>query len=175
MQLTDHFPGETLRSLNGNQTSTVNRRVNIARTLHLPCRGLGNFMEALQRIRHRKAWDHRLLARAKSINHARNQLRGNQRAGCIMNQDGAVIAQSGRYLGKRLESCRNGSLPGQRGTRNNSHNIAKFGSIKKCLELIKAIWWRCHNRKVNTTGMKVPERMLNQRHSVEVNQSFRAI
>ena len=175
MQLTDHFPGETLRSLNGNQTGTVNRRVNIARALHLPCRGLGNFMEALQRIRHRKAGDHRLLTRTKSRNHARNQLRGDQRAGCIVNQDGAVIIQSVHRLGKRFESSRDGSLPGQGGTRNNADNIAKFSSIKKCLEFIKTIWRRCHNSTINATGMKVPKRVLNQRHSIEVNQSFRAI
>ena len=175
MQLTDHFPGETLRSLNGNQTRAVNCRVNIAGVLRLPCRGLGNFTEALQRIRHRKARDHRLLTRTKSRDHARNQLRGDQRAGCIVNQDGAVIIQSVHRLGKRLESSRDGSLSGQGRTGNNAHNIAKFDSIKKCAELIKVIWRRCHNSTINATGMKVPKRVFNQRHSAEVNQSFRAI
>ena len=85
MQLADHFPGEALRGLNCHQTGAVNRRLNIARALRLPCRGLGDLTEALQRIRYRKARDHRLLTRAKSINHARNQLRGNQRTGRVMN------------------------------------------------------------------------------------------
>ena len=160
MQLADYFPWETLRGLNGNQTGAVNRRLNIARALRLPCRGLGKFTEALQRIRHRKAWDHRLLTRANSINHARNQLRGNQRTGCVMNQNRTVITQSVRCLSERLESGRDGSLPGQGGTRNNSHNIAKFSSIKKCLELIKTIWRGCHNSTINASGMEVPERML---------------
>ena len=175
MQLADHFPGETLRGLNCDQSGAVNRRVNIACPLRLPCRGLGNLTEALQRICYREAGDHRLLTHANSINHARNQLRGDQRAGRVMNQNGTVITQSVRCLGERLESSCDGSLPGQGGTRNDSYEIAKFDSIKKCAELIKVIWRRCHHSTINTTGMEVPERVFNQRHSAEVNQSFRAI